>query len=184
MNHASRGGILGLRGSFAMILASCLLLGCSSDTSSAIATKDHEEEHEHAPPHKPENYHRGIDELNQRFAKLLATSAGERTTQLAELTDIARWLPELAADSDMPEADWNVVLDRSNELVGILEAVSRQPRPNFADAVKSATDHWNKSLESLPALPEPVALMGTDGEQLSTDARVIVPMESKGANND
>ena len=41
--------------------------------------------------------------------------------ELHEMVDIARWLPEIAADSDMPEDQWNEVDAHAAELSDMLE---------------------------------------------------------------
>ena len=41
-----------------------------------------------------------------------------------ELTDVARWLPEIAAKSNLNEADWNSVKSISNRLTSVIEAIA------------------------------------------------------------
>jgi len=69
------------------------------------------EDHEHdAPPHKPTSYPHGVAELERRHAELKAALDGAPQINLPqhfqELCDIVGWLPLLAADSDLNEAEW------------------------------------------------------------------------------
>lgn len=79
-----------------MILVS-LLLGC--------AAKHHEESHDY-PAHRPENFRQAVDSLLQRDEKLRVQFDQQQNEQLL---DILRWLPEIAAETDLPEATWNRV---------------------------------------------------------------------------
>jgi len=71
-------------------------------------------EHHHAehvdPAHRPEDFPSALETLIRQNRRLLEPRSDAVATQdlnPAELLDIARWLPELAADSDMPEAPWS-----------------------------------------------------------------------------
>ena len=102
----------------APITLACLLLvslsGCGSDSSQVADSDDHDHHLEHfVPAHKPANYSEAIHEIEHR-AEHLSDHAGhghgDEASQFQELQDIIDWLPELAADSDLKEAEWNLSL--------------------------------------------------------------------------
>jgi len=107
--------------------ASCLLAalafvvapGCHR----ASATDEDHLEH-HVPPHKPQNLTSAIDQIERRFEALAHDQTSpitDRAIQLKELVEIVRWLPEIAGDSDLPEEQWNVVDQVSEQLWPLLQ---------------------------------------------------------------
>jgi hypothetical protein len=95
-------------------LAAALLLmiaGCVEESSPGDEHAGHV-----IPAHKPKTFpdavHR-LRELNDHLAR--AGAPGDSTLSIA--LDIATWLPEIAADSEMPEAPWDKVNARSVALV-------------------------------------------------------------------
>ena len=46
-----------------------------------------------------------------------------------ELNDIVRWLPDVAADSDMSKQSWNSVKETSTQLVKVLEPIVSEEAP-------------------------------------------------------
>jgi hypothetical protein len=85
---------------------------------------DHDEFHQHdhyVPAHKPHTFAEGVASLREHHEQIIAGKAGDTESPervLNILIDLARWLPELAADSDMPEGRWN----RVNAASGTLRA--------------------------------------------------------------
>lgn len=75
---------------------------------------DHFHEHDHVvPDHKPTDFGEAVarigelhEEIGEEFAEGHADHADEA---VHVMLDLARWLPEIAADSDMPEKDWVAV---------------------------------------------------------------------------
>ena len=110
----------------AAVATTCLIIlaGCHARNSPGDA-EEHEEEHigHVIPAHKPKTFPdavRRLRELNDRFlrdgvGKAIGSPSSPTSLQIA--LDIANWLPEIAADSDMPEAPWNEVNARSARLV-------------------------------------------------------------------
>lgn len=90
-----------------------------------------EEELEHQiPPHKPRSLAAAVIELERRNPGLpLAerdSSRSDPAGQRQELEDIIRWLPELAADSDLKKENW----DALQRLAIELEQLIRVPDSN------------------------------------------------------
>jgi hypothetical protein len=99
--------------------------GCRGEHSPG-ENGDHDEDHAgHViPAHKPRTFPnavRRLRELNDRIASGAAqgqpatASPGEPPLNIA--LDIANWLPEIAAESDMPEKPWDEVNARSAAIV-------------------------------------------------------------------
>ena len=109
-----------------VIGAACLVAVAGCGEGSSLGD-DHDHDHEHAghviPAHKPRTFPdavRRLRELNGQLAR--GTGPGKSTEVSGHGTldialDIANWLPEIAADSDMPKEPWDAVNDRSAALV-------------------------------------------------------------------
>lgn len=89
------------------LLLMCLV-GCGG---SATAHHDEEEDH-HIPPHRPKDLAAAVVQLEERptaLLKAIETKDSQGATLFSELRDIVRWVPEIAADSDMPKQPWDEV---------------------------------------------------------------------------
>ncbi|GIW98536.1 MAG: hypothetical protein KatS3mg111_1869 [Pirellulaceae bacterium] len=84
-----------------------------------------EEAEHHAPAHKPADFPAAVDRLLTLHAEI--TNGDLRTNDpldvFTETSDIVRWLPDLAADSDLGEEPWNSVYATSQRLETILNEV-------------------------------------------------------------
>lgn len=79
-------------------------------------------EHDHGPPpHMPANFPQAVAELRRRHllwtASTFAREAQPTDPKHQELRDIVGWLPMLAADSDLTEAEWLPIKQASERLV-------------------------------------------------------------------
>lgn len=90
------------------ILLSICCLFCAS-----CSTEDQSEDQhlEHViPAHKPATFEEAVTQLRERRDQVELTATSERDPQeLAELGDIIRWLPDIAADSELLRNDWEQV---------------------------------------------------------------------------
>jgi hypothetical protein len=107
-----------------MALASLITLaGCQERHSPGEA--DHDDDHAgHViPAHKPKDFPSAVAKLRVLNGQIASKYAEGKARSLVEdktlpiALDIANWLPEIAADSDMPEAPWNQVDERSTTLI-------------------------------------------------------------------
>jgi hypothetical protein len=109
------------------LLASALfgLAGCGS------ADRHGEADHDHVghvvPEHKPKSFPEAVRRLREYSERCTggirdpqATNVPDEKAMIQAL-DIAHWLPEIAADSDMPEEAWNRVDACSAALVSAFE---------------------------------------------------------------
>jgi hypothetical protein len=117
---------IALCGHRAFLFAAALLClapgGCQGDRP---AGDDHDGEHAGhvVPAHKPKDFPAAVRRLRELARTLgegtprgrLQALAEDRTLPIA--LDIATWMPEIAADSDMPEKPWDVVNAQSEALV-------------------------------------------------------------------
>jgi hypothetical protein len=155
-------------GRLALAAIACLLTlsGCRGDHSSGVDGDQHAEHAGHiVPAHKPKTFGdavRRLRALNETIS--LGVGRGEAEALVADKTlsmalDIAAWLPEIAADSDMPEAPWDEVNSRSVMLVADYQtvlAVAGSP-DHAADALAAVRDADQRisDLEKLLASADP-----------------------------
>ncbi|MBM4002059.1 MAG: hypothetical protein FJ295_02060 [Planctomycetes bacterium] len=100
------------------LLASLLLAaGCHG-------TRVEESEH-HTPAHKPADFPAAVDRLLALHVEILngRPRANDSLDVFTEAHDVVRWLPELAADSDLGEEPWNIVYATAQRLEAILTEV-------------------------------------------------------------
>ncbi|QDU30257.1 hypothetical protein ETAA8_53760 [Anatilimnocola aggregata] len=97
------------------------IVGCGSEAKS-----DHLEHH--VPAHRPHDLGEAVQVILVRWEALEREWQADPVAarqKLSELIDIVRWLPEIAADSDLAEADWNRVQAISNAWLDDLVPLSR-----------------------------------------------------------
>jgi hypothetical protein len=140
----------------AAVICALALIGCSgsgpaiSSPSGAGEATAYEEQHHHVPPYKPHDLRSGVQSLRERCATLgeqrAHQDAPEFASQLGEATDIAGWLPELAADSDLGRAEWDRVNEASKRLA---DSIEKLVKADSDDAVKRARQQIDGSLQSI-----------------------------------
>lgn len=106
------------------------LAGCESERRSAGEPDDHAGHAGHVvPAHKPRSFPdavRRLQALDEAIGRGGAAGrpADDRTLSMAE--DIAGWLPEMAAESDMPEKPWGEVDRLSAALVSEYRSLRKE----------------------------------------------------------
>lgn len=151
----------------AAIGAACLLVvaGCRQQVSPG---DEHDQDENHAghviPAHKPRTFPAAVSrlrDLNDQIGRARVkdppgTPLDEKTLQMA--LDIANWLPEIAADSDMPEKPWNEVNAQAAALVIDYETLrngSASARPSDASRAVSDADATISALQKILAEANP-----------------------------
>lgn len=82
---------------------------------------EHDHDHHHVPDHKPENFSSLVINLDSR---LQATEFSDHSWE--EVIDLVRWVPELAADSDLRRKDFESAVRVSESLLAELDQIVRQ----------------------------------------------------------
>jgi hypothetical protein len=141
-------------------VAVCLiaLAGCHREPSPG-----HDEGHvgHVIPAHKPKTFPdavRRLRDLNPEIGRIVAEGYHGSLTGVKSLNvamDIANWLPEIAADSDMPEPPWNDVNARAAMIVADYRAILsggafKNAQSRVEDAARAISD-----LESLLEAADP-----------------------------
>jgi hypothetical protein len=107
------------------------------------------EEPEHVTPaHRPADYPAAVVRLDVLIQEIESDSARDTATidVFAEWTDLIRWLPDMAGDSDLKEPDWNRVNEATRQLEQIgrawekLDGDSR--RSAFRSSIKAIRECW------------------------------------------
>jgi hypothetical protein len=154
----------------AALAAGCLLAlaGCRGEHSPGEAN-DHDGDHvgHVIPAHKPKTFPeavRRLRELNDQIVRNVVAGQpvslpDEKTLHMA--LDIANWLPEIAADSDMPETPWNEAKARSTALVADYQAILSGAVAGDARRRGDDAGEAISGLESLRAASDPRWFGGT-----------------------
>jgi hypothetical protein len=141
------------------VLMALATAGCNGDRPSE---GENEAEGEHAghvaPAHKPKDFPEAVRRLRELSRSIDGEMAGGRLKGLVDdrtlpmALDIATWLPEIAADSDMPETPWDVVNGQSEALVAAYKDLLREATGiGPVDANPAARDA-DRSISALEAL--------------------------------
>lgn len=114
--------------------------------SDASAYAQHEH---HVPPYKPRDLPSALKNLRGRCAEVVKQrsqkASGPFTKEFQETLDIAGWLPEFAADSDLGQAEWDRVNDASKRLV---DQLSKLQTTDSVDSTKTAGEQIESALDS------------------------------------
>jgi hypothetical protein len=130
--------------------------GCMRSEASSSAPDEAGEQsaytaHEHhTPAHKPHDLPGALQSLRGRCAALVKHRSQKETPQFAkelqEALDIAGWLPELAADSDLGRAEWDRVNEAGKRLA---DQLSKLDDAGSDDAAKQAREQIESDLDSV-----------------------------------
>jgi len=143
-----------------LVIPSLLLicpLGCGN--SQPAAGKEHLEHF--VPAHKPANFSEAVEEIQDRAEHLgqhTGHSHDDEAAEFQELRDIVNWLPELAADSDLNESDWNAA---STAAKLISEKLGQRRAADASLSLKELSAAIDTELQNLKSLvaaagkPEP-----------------------------
>lgn len=94
---------------------------------------DHDDPDEHEHDHAEEHGHDHADEHDHADGHDHADSHSDQD-RYEESLDIARWLPDLAAESDLDESAWN----QTNRVAGRLETILKQVCSDDGDRRRKA----------------------------------------------
>ena len=97
-----------------LLMACCLSLPAGCSRATGVGEEDEHLEH-FIPPHKPQKFRELVEELSKRVTHL-SGATDPSAAELQELRDIIDWIPELAADSELLKADWELAERTGKEL--------------------------------------------------------------------
>lgn len=124
-----------------LLLALSLFAGCSPDVVGVSGDEhDHEAEH-HVPHYFPKDAVAAIARLQALCGPNATHDHGHDhghkhrrdVTPRQEVYDLARWLPELAAETELDEAAWNQVRDASRTLERAADSTTGDAAPTGAE---------------------------------------------------
>ncbi len=145
-------GLVAVLLSVVLLQAGCTTSEIDSAHSEAAVDEDHDHDHDHViPANKPKDLAGGVNRLRQFVGQFGGSSAAPPPDVIADLADQIRWLPELAADCDLPESDWN----RVDLIAGHLRFVLQQALAQDRHANDLST-LYESITQALPTL-EPIA---------------------------
>jgi hypothetical protein len=149
------------------LVAICLIItvGCHRDRSEENAQDHHEHVGHIIPAHKPKNFPEAIVRLRELSREIQTkVSEGKSRALLDDKTlsvafDIANWLPEIAADSDLPKEPWDAVSDCSKTLVvdyqKLLDAAAVGTSAADSNSAAGEADRTISDLEAILARADP-----------------------------
>ncbi len=126
------------------------VFGCNNDPAGNDLSGDDRSgdvyDHEEIPAHKPLHFAAAIDALQKKMA--LGTWTPE---DFSVITDLVKWIPELAAESDLLEAEWSQINDLAKRFQKTLQALqtSTAPAKDRAPANLDLTAADRQTLQSL-----------------------------------
>ena len=114
-------------GSFAL-LVTLLTCGCNRNVATGVASSSSPaaEQHDHHPAHWPATIFAASDRLMALESGLIGDAQPERVSIERELVDLIKWMPELAADTDLKEDAFNRIDSWSSKYLPVLEEQMKQ----------------------------------------------------------
>ena len=113
---------------------------CALALTGCLASPDPGAEAEHhRPAHKPAEYPAAVARLRELHEEILSGAVPRPSDQIEvhqELSDVVRWLPELAADSDLGKDAWDKIHATTQRMDAMLTPVRAAPPTERADAYR------------------------------------------------
>jgi hypothetical protein len=128
----------------------CLLIGC---VQGCVQGRESLHEMDHTQPaHWPVDLRDAKEKLQARESIGRSTDSTPEARQQArqELLDIVRWMPEIAADTDMPESTWNKIYERSESIRKALQ--SNRSAGEVGPDIESLCQLLEQSITDLAAM--------------------------------
>jgi len=119
-------------------------VGCGSQP----ADGEYEKVEHFVPAHWPSDLLDASLKITERALQLSGQSTTDTPTIENQLRDIVGWVPEIAADTDLTEAQWNPVYAASETLS---KRLAKMPRP-LDDAMLVAIDQYCQMLTATAEL--------------------------------
>lgn len=134
-----------------LVIGTFCIVGCSNHE----VDDDHEKVEHFVPAHWPNDLVDASDKITQRASQLSGQSTTDATTVENQLRDIVGWVPEIAADTDLSEAQWNPIHQASEKLS---KRLAKMPRP-LDESTRSAIEEYSNLLvETAKLLPPEIVV--------------------------
>jgi len=124
-------------------LLAVTVVGCGNQP----ADGEYEKVEHFVPAHWPSDLLDASSKITERALRLSGQSTTDTPTIENQLRDIVGWVPEIAADTDLTEAQWNPVYEASEALS---KRLAKMPRP-LDDATLGAIDQYCQMLTATAA---------------------------------
>lgn len=138
------------------LLAVLAVLALSTVLNGCLAAPAEEAEH-HVPAHRPIDFPAAVARLEALHAELLDGKSDrpvDSLDALTELSDVVRWLPELAADSDLDRKSWDRVAATTRLFEEDLSSVRAATGPQRSAEYANRATLLEKHLRALRDLSE------------------------------
>lgn len=129
-----------------IILLAVAVTGCGNQSVDG----EYEQVEHFVPDHWPQDLLDASSKIDQRASQLSGQLTTDVLTIEKQLRDIVGWVPEVAADTDLTEQQWNPIYFASEKLS---KRLAKIPRP-LDDATLGAINEYRKLLlETAKLLP-------------------------------
>ncbi|MDB5391026.1 MAG: hypothetical protein JWM11_6672 [Planctomycetaceae bacterium] len=116
------------------IVIVCDAVGCGTSTTTIPLGTNLEQQTDrlehHVSEHRPASFAVAVEQIqsrhNQIHNEIQTKTHPALDHQLSELQDILGWLPEIAGDSDLRQADWNLVKQHSQQLANLYQELHQK----------------------------------------------------------
>lgn len=99
-----------------MIWVPTVLMGCAGDEDSTGHV------HHEFPQHRPGNLQEAVASVAHRSHDLAHHGGQRNTREFSEFVDVIRWIPEMAADSDLKQAQWETARQAAERIENLVLA--------------------------------------------------------------
>lgn len=126
-----------------LAMLSVVVAGCGDPDAASKASLY---EHDHAvAEHWPDDLANVSVKLRERL-----TAPEISASSLAEITDLVSWTAEVAADTNLAEADWVPLYDATESLMAKLRSSPTTLTPQHREAIESLCELIDDTSEKIP----------------------------------
>lgn len=122
-----------------LLVAAALTIAAPGCRPRTVAEPEH-----HVPEHRPADFHAAVVRLDQLHREIVAgpMRPDDQLDVFSELRDVVRWLPALAADSDLAERPWLVVAEVAKDFESRLTSVLAAPPGERSSRYRESATEW------------------------------------------
>ena len=131
---------------FWVLLATTLFVGCVNQETAKTSLFEHDHE---VAPHWPDDLADAAAKIRQRLDRS-ESSPTEAKQQVDEIADLVSWVPEIAADTNLPEQDWIPLDNAAESLSANLRAVGNELTDSNRRQTVALCELIEQSLTQIP----------------------------------